>query len=763
MSLRESSTRSRPAGVTTLAATLALGLALSTGATGTTVRRSLPRYWRSRTPSATPPAPTYSSYNYTYSPPPASPSTNGATGVAQSYQLPQSGTGQTSRTAVGRGRRYVHLYSGWPITPLSPAPAPAPALSPTPVPAPMPTPAPVPVTIPVPVPSTIPTPTLVPTPVTPPTPIATGSGSIPAGPPLPVLLPPTPAPAPTPVPAPAPTPAPSFNPPPPADVTPAPIPAPVTAPAPAPAPAPVPVVVPAPVPAPAPAPAPSITPSTTPTSAVTVNAGGDLQAALNQAQPGDTIVLQAGATFTGPFTLPNKSGDAWITLQSSALDQLPGPGQRVGPANAPAMPRIVSPGRGQAALQTAVRANHYRIVGVEFTVADSSALVYNLISLGGGSGAQNSLGQVPHDLELDRCYIHGPSGGSSITRGIALNSAATQIHGCYIADIKMMQTDTQAIGGWNGPGPYQIVNNYLEAGAENIMFGGADPSIPGLIPSDIEIQGNYITKPLAWQGQGWTIKNLLELKNARRVRIEGNLLENNWKANQDGYAIMLSAINQNQTAPWCTLEDVTITNNIVRHSASAIDCGPGSANVVPPHQLQISNNLFEDIDGPKWGGGDGIFLRLSTTANAQIEHNTVLQSGTALEADGPAEAGFVFENNLLPHNQYGVIGADGTGIGLATLNGHYPGWVFAGNVLVGADPSLYPAENFYPGALDKVRLVHGEGSYRLAGNSPYKAAATDGSDVGVDAHLLPIPEVVTTGRSPERRPAGRAGTPLHEQ
>ena len=38
---------------------------------------------------------------------------------------------------------------------------------------------------------------------------------------------------------------------------------------------------------------------------ISVTAGGDLQAALNQAQLGDTIVLQAGAHFAGPFTLPS--------------------------------------------------------------------------------------------------------------------------------------------------------------------------------------------------------------------------------------------------------------------------------------------------------------------------------------------------------------------------------------------------------------------------------------------------------------------------
>ena len=63
-----------------------------------------------------------------------------------------------------------------------------------------------------------------------------------------------------------------------------------------------------------------------------VNAGGNLQAAINNAAPGDTLVLQAGATFTGPITLPNKSGSGWIYIQSSAYANLPGPGTRVTPS-----------------------------------------------------------------------------------------------------------------------------------------------------------------------------------------------------------------------------------------------------------------------------------------------------------------------------------------------------------------------------------------------------------------------------------------------
>ena len=41
---------------------------------------------------------------------------------------------------------------------------------------------------------------------------------------------------------------------------------------------------------------------------IVVAAGGNLQAALDQAQPGQIVQLQAGATFTGNFVLPQKDG-----------------------------------------------------------------------------------------------------------------------------------------------------------------------------------------------------------------------------------------------------------------------------------------------------------------------------------------------------------------------------------------------------------------------------------------------------------------------
>jgi len=55
---------------------------------------------------------------------------------------------------------------------------------------------------------------------------------------------------------------------------------------------------------------------------IRVPAGGNLQAALNSAKPGDVIILQAGAKFQGNFTLPNTTGAAswsspWTSLPTS--------------------------------------------------------------------------------------------------------------------------------------------------------------------------------------------------------------------------------------------------------------------------------------------------------------------------------------------------------------------------------------------------------------------------------------------------------------
>src|SRR5437773_700309 len=137
--------------------------------------------------------------------------------------------------------------------------------------------------------------------------------------------------------------------------------------------------------------APNVTP-------IVVNSGGDLQTALDTAaaqagSAGSIVQLQNGAVFTGNFVLPAQTGTGWIYVVSSALANLPA-GTRVSPAQASSMPRIESP-NSDPALQTVPGTHHFRLVGVEVTVAPSVSANYALGSLGDCSSAQNGLSLVP--------------------------------------------------------------------------------------------------------------------------------------------------------------------------------------------------------------------------------------------------------------------------------------------------------------------------------------------------------------------------------
>ena len=195
------------------------------------------------------------------------------------------------------------------------------------------------------------------------------------------------------------------------------------------------------------------------------------------------------AEFVGNFVLPAKTGDAWIILRSAAPDTaLPGSGVRIRPSHAPLLARLRSP-NSSAALRTAPGAHHWDIRYLEFPANQDGH--GDLVQLGDGSSAQNSLAQVPHHIVLNHVYVHGdPLFGQK--RGIALNAANVTISDSHISDCKGVGQDTQAIGGWNGPGPYLIENNYLEAAGENVLFGGADPAIANLVADGVTVRAQLL-------------------------------------------------------------------------------------------------------------------------------------------------------------------------------------------------------------------------------------------------------------------------------
>ena len=446
-----------------------------------------------------------------------------------------------------------------------------------------------------------------------------------------------------------------------------------------------------------------------------VAAGGSLQEALDAAGPGDRITLAPKAVYQGPFRLLRKpatqGATAWITVESAAEAQLPRRGSRVSPTHAALMPRLVA--SSGSVIQAMPGAHHYRFVGLEIAPAEGVFLT-QLVELG---DLEKTADEQPHHIVFERSYLHGdPRKGGR--RGIALNSRSTAVVDSHLSDFKEVGADSQALSGWNGAGPFRIANNYLEAAGENIMFGGADPTVQDLVPADIEIVRNHMAKPLRWkvghqefEGTAWAVKNLLELKNARRVLIEGNVLERNWTHAQNGFAILFTPRNQDGKSPWSVVEDVTFVNNIVRHVGGGINV-LGKDDNHPSQQTRrivIRNNAFLDVGGT-WGNGR-LFQLLDGTSHITIEHNTAVQTGSVLfGGDHAPHTAFVFRNNVTPHNEHGISGSS-TDVGTQTLARYFPRSIVRGNVFVGGERGRYPADNVFVESLEEAgleRLRQGE-------------------------------------------------------
>jgi hypothetical protein len=581
----------------------------------------------------------------------------------------------------------------------------------------------------------------------------------------------------------------------------------------------------------------------------------DFQHALDAARPGDTILLKAGETFVGNFVLPAKSGSDTtpILIRSDAPDSaLPADGVRLVPpgfagtnTQLSRLARLRGAGGGYKStpvLQTAAGAHNYRL---QFLDVDGVAQegYGTIIEWGNNSDAQTSLDVIPYGIVLDRVFVHGhPTKG--IKRCIALNGAALDVLNSFISDCKAAEIDAQAIAGFNGPGPFKISNNYLEGSTENILFGGADPRIPNLIPSDIEITRNLFTKPVGWRdpilsrpsapgvvsiggggslaagthyftvvavlnteadqalsaqstessvvvgsnnstvtltwnavsgadyyrvyrgtgsggegrymqtttadpslvytgasetgstpptdGKRWNVKNLLELKSAQRVLIDGNVFEQSWTASQTGYAILVKPENQDGMAPWTAVRDITISNNIIRHVAGAIKI-LGEDYLQPSQhttRVAILNNLVYDVSDT-WGGQDFLLITRGPD-NVTVDHNTIYQDHTIVLVDDGTSSGFVFTNNVARQNEYGIFGG-GTGLGGA-LAAYFPDSVVRRNAFGGAAPSLYPADNLFPDmATFNGQFVNIPAEdFRLVSGSIFKGVATDGTDIGVN-------------------------------
>ena len=388
-----------------------------------------------------------------------------------------------------------------------------------------------------------------------------------------------------------------------------------------------------------------------------------LQKAIEAARCGDTLVLAAGADYSGGFEFPDKGCDDthWITVRSAGA--IPPEGTRITPcfagiASLPGRPRYDCPApqrtiaRFIVPLHSAISVtNHYRLIGLEITRPEGGG-TYDLVRAPRGN-----------KIIFDRVWIHGTPRDET-QRGLAFPGATyVAVIDSYFSDFHCIAktgscTDSQTV--WAGAGPegggtYKIVNNYLESSGEGILFGGAAASST---PVDIEIRRNHFYKPLIWNpsdanffGTTFIAKNNLELKNATRVLVEGNILENSWGGfSQAGFQVLLTPKNQDNRCPLCIVKDVTIRYTVMRHSGSGMQLvsAPSGAGGLSQGFMNVSIHdvIMEDISASRFAG-NGFALQISsdgpTYHDLAMDHITIPDGGRDLLVIG-SQAGSPLRN-----------------------------------------------------------------------------------------------------------------------
>lgn len=479
-----------------------------------------------------------------------------------------------------------------------------------------------------------------------------------------------------------------------------------------------------------------------------VNAGGDLQAVLNAAQPGDEVVIQAGARFVGNFQLPPKPTGPAITVRSSATL----PQRRITPADMGLMPTLAPVGV-EPVLSCQGTSRGWVLRGLNL---ESNQLgIYDLVGLDGGCS----------DIVFDRSIIIGGPNGQK--RGIRANGSHITVTRSHLANIWAEGQDSQAICGWDGAGPFTITDNFLEAAGENVMFGGAASSSPAKVPADILVEGNTFSKRLEWQNPSHpaSVKNLFELKAAKRAIVRNNTFERNWTDAQNGYAILFTVRNDDGNcdgctvtsgAPWTVVEDVLFEGNTIRDVEHGInilgyDSYGASGRAT---RIVIRNNTVQTA---------GTFLQVGgEVGTLTVDHNTVdngytfmslYAGGVWVATEGQATGrtarwaveNFTVTNNLANHNDYGLMGED-SGIGTPGLERQTATYRWTNNALAGHYPYAYPMETRRPTPEEHAAQFQAFAlPYQLKATSTYRLAATDGADLGRVLGLLPT---VPAPRSP---------------
>jgi hypothetical protein len=151
----------------------------------------------------------------------------------------------------------------------------------------------------------------------------------------------------------------------------------------------------------------------------------------------------------------------------------------------------------------------------------------------------------------------------------------------------------------------------------------------------------------------------------------------------------------------------------------------------------VRNNVFEDLDGRKWGSS-GHFMKSTDWNGLTIENNTIIQTGSITSAYGNPVRDFVFRNNIVFENEYGIKGDD-MGSGQEVIDKLFSNGKVSCNIIVGGKSALYRDVNFFLNSIAQIGFINpAKGDFRLRESSPYLSKGCGGGRIGADIDPITV-------------------------
>ena len=293
-------------------------------------------------------------------------------------------------------------------------------------------------------------------------------------------------------------------------------------------------------------------------------------------------------------------------------------------------------------------------------------------------------------------------------------------------------------------------------------------------------------------GTKFTVKNNFELKQGRRILVEGNILENTWGGfTQNGANIVITPKNQagssgGNICPICFVSDITLRYNYIRHGAQGLRVANAASTnggwSMGGHNYSIHDLVFDGMQYSECYAcansldALGSAYQLPPPPAAEILHDVTVDHltivNTGFVATGKTATGFLvmngppagnstatpridnirWTNSIVDAGNGGAFpsggGSDNCAVGAKTIAAMLTacwtgGSIFTGNLLVtdhATSTFVLPSGNSTVSTWSKVGFVNfngGDGGdYHLLLTSQYHLAGTDRKDVGADINSV---------------------------